>query len=505
MGVRNSPVLRELEDAVSEFELACAQESIDPALRYFDLYALEIWFGCVPNRLRGLLGGLMARGAPENSIVGAVHAFLLGDPMPTTLQATRLDDEVLPEAEPFVRMYEYRLRGDTAMAARVGAELMSKRVQMHPVIDRRGGWNLFLSVQLGTTAMLAGDMPQALLHFAEAQIHPPAPVLRFLLREAYAKSALLEACDGDPELARDYAAHAAAISRTRSWTEPGVDAILTVVEALLDPDLEAADRLIATVQPGQIGEMWPFYAIARSRLLAERGAYADAERLLALLDGMALPRTRGIGYPGSIVALLRASLLLGMDNARGAEQHIVTADPELHRTQLMLALLHLNVGQPRRALQRVLDMPESGRELRQIALWRHGVLAAAHLRLEQRDECHEVLQRAMALPGRFTARDAAEFDDSVREFAVSVIPTWPEGFVVSGPFARATAVTGKHLTEREIEVLALLASGRSREEIAATQFISLNTLKTQLRSVYRKLGVSQRSAAVLEAQRRGLV
>ncbi|WP_130452944.1 helix-turn-helix transcriptional regulator [Leucobacter luti] len=497
--------MRQLDDAVREFEAACAQEPISIALSYFDQYALEVWFGSVPNRLRGTLGNLMARGAPENSIAGAVYAFLLGDPLPTTLRGTRIADAVLPEAEPFARMFEHRLRGRTAEATAAGAEIMARRLHMHPVFDRRGGWNLFLSVQLGTTAMLAGDMPQALLHFAEARMHPPAPVLRFLVREACAKAALLEACDGDPGLARQYLTEAQVIERSTSWSEPGVDAIIAVVEAMLDPDLEAAERFMASVQLGQVGEMWPFYAIARNRVLADRGAYAESERLLELLDGMSFPRTPGVGYPGSIVSLLRASLLLGLDNPRGAEPYLDAADPELPRTHLMQAVLSLNMGQPRRALQLMLDMPEHGRELRQVALWRHGVLAAAHLRLDQHDECRNVLERALRLPGRFTARDAREFDDAVREFAATEVTGWPEVFAPAGPFARATAVTGRHLTEREIEVLALLASGRTREEIAATQFISLNTLKTQLRSVYRKLEVSQRSAAVLEAQRRGLI
>jgi len=52
-------------------------------------------------------------------------------------------------------------------------------------------------------------------------------------------------------------------------------------------------------------------------------------------------------------------------------------------------------------------------------------------------------------------------------------------------------------------VLRELASGRSREQIARSQFISMNTLKAHLRSIYRKLGVGSRAAAVLEAERRG--
>lgn len=501
----NTPVTRQIDDAVREFERACEGATTVEALNYFDLHALEIWFGCAPDRLRVLLQRLVDRGTPANSVVNGVYAFLLGDPLPPQLQGNRLGDIVLPEAESFARMYEARLAGDIAEAVRVGREVAERRVNLHSVLDRRGGWNLFLSLQLGTTAMLAGELSQALSYFAEARMHPPAPTLRFLRREACAKEALLEACEGDIESARQRLVEARAIERAPSWSEPSTDAILTTVAALCEPDHATAEQLINGVQAEHIGEMWPYYAIARSRVFARRGAYTESERQIIILEGMALPRVAADGYPGNIPTLLRAALRLGFDDPRAAEELLATADPELPRTQLLLAVLSLNLGQPRQALQRVLDMPDRDRDLRQIAMWRHAILASAHQRLDQLDECRSVLKRAMGLPGTFTVSDAQQFEDAVRAFAAQTVPGWPLGDAPQGPFARAAAATGRHLTEREVEVLVLLASGRSRDEIAAEQFISLNTLKTQLRSVYRKLGVSQRSAAVLEAQRRGLL
>ncbi|WP_025133119.1 helix-turn-helix transcriptional regulator [Leucobacter sp. PH1c] len=497
---------RQLADAVREFEAACAQDTIDEALCYFDLYALEVWFGSTPSRLRGLLGDLIRRGAPRSSVVGGVYAFLLGDPVETPLTAARQNQEVLPEAEPFARMFEHRLRGQTREAVRAGEEIVAKRLEPNAVFDRRGGWDLFLSVQLGTTAMLAGDVAQALGHFTEAWMHPPAPVLRCLLREAYAKAALIEACDGDPVIARRCAERAAEISRTTSWLEPGIDAILGLASALLEAEPDAARARLDAIPLGQVGEMWPFGAIATNRILVAQGEEAEAQRRLEMFDGMSLPRTAGVGYPGSMVALLRAGNMLARDNAHEAERLISTADPELPRTQLGEALVSLKVGQPRRALQQLLRMPEMEAGLRRVAVLRHALLAATHLRLEQRTECEAVLVRAMRLPGRFTAEDAEQFVPDVRRIAEGAIPEWPETDPAAlSSFARATAGAGRHLTERELEVLALLAGGSSREEIAAAQFISMNTLKTQLRSVYRKLGVSQRSAAVLEAERRGLI
>jgi LuxR family maltose regulon positive regulatory protein len=53
-------------------------------------------------------------------------------------------------------------------------------------------------------------------------------------------------------------------------------------------------------------------------------------------------------------------------------------------------------------------------------------------------------------------------------------------------------------------LLPLLATHLSFREIAEELCVSRNTIKTQAISVYRKLGVSSRSAAIAEAQRLGL-
>ena len=51
------------------------------------------------------------------------------------------------------------------------------------------------------------------------------------------------------------------------------------------------------------------------------------------------------------------------------------------------------------------------------------------------------------------------------------------------------------LTEREIEVLRLVASGLSNQEVAARLYLSVNTVQSHLRSIYGKLGVTSRNAA----------
>lgn len=61
------------------------------------------------------------------------------------------------------------------------------------------------------------------------------------------------------------------------------------------------------------------------------------------------------------------------------------------------------------------------------------------------------------------------------------------------------------LTGREQEVLNLVAQGHSAPDIASELHLSTTTVKSHLHSLYEKLGVSDRAAAVAEAMRRGLL
>jgi DNA-binding NarL/FixJ family response regulator len=76
--------------------------------------------------------------------------------------------------------------------------------------------------------------------------------------------------------------------------------------------------------------------------------------------------------------------------------------------------------------------------------------------------------------------------------------------MLAGPADREQADAGAALTDREREVLRLLAAGRSNREIARELVVAEKTVKTHVSNVLMKLGVQDRTQAALYAVRHGL-
>ncbi|WP_374712037.1 response regulator transcription factor [Symbiobacterium terraclitae] len=64
---------------------------------------------------------------------------------------------------------------------------------------------------------------------------------------------------------------------------------------------------------------------------------------------------------------------------------------------------------------------------------------------------------------------------------------------------------GEYLTEREVELLRLVAAGHSNGEIAARLFISLTTTEWHIRNILAKLGVHNRTQAAARARELNLL
>jgi DNA-binding NarL/FixJ family response regulator len=67
------------------------------------------------------------------------------------------------------------------------------------------------------------------------------------------------------------------------------------------------------------------------------------------------------------------------------------------------------------------------------------------------------------------------------------------------------ALAGGGISPREVEVLNLIAAGKSNKEIAGLLFVSEGTVKTHVLNIHQKLGVTDRTEAVVVAIRRGIL
>ena len=98
--------------------------------------------------------------------------------------------------------------------------------------------------------------------------------------------------------------------------------------------------------------------------------------------------------------------------------------------------------------------------------------------------------------------------DSAREALLEAIRRVHHGetFIPPALVAKlAAGMSGESLTGRELDVLALMASGKSNKDIGLKLYISDNTVRSHVRAIFSKLNVLSRTAAVAVATRRGLI
>jgi LuxR family transcriptional regulator, maltose regulon positive regulatory protein len=86
------------------------------------------------------------------------------------------------------------------------------------------------------------------------------------------------------------------------------------------------------------------------------------------------------------------------------------------------------------------------------------------------------------------------------EFARQLLQRFPSDRAVAQPIGLVES-----LSDREIEVLQLVAEGRSNQEIAARLYLSLRTVKFHTSNIYGKLGVKSRTEAIAKARDLGLL
>jgi two-component system nitrate/nitrite response regulator NarL len=130
------------------------------------------------------------------------------------------------------------------------------------------------------------------------------------------------------------------------------------------------------------------------------------------------------------------------------------------------------------------------------------------LMLSAHDESSVVYDALQAGAAGYLLKEASRDEIVAAVLAVargeSVLPAEVGAGLVSEIRLRSPVETPV-LTQREREILRLIADGKSFPEIAGALYIGVTTVKTHAQHVYDKLGVSDRAAAVAEAIRRRLI
>src|SRR3712207_3656048 len=112
--------------------------------------------------------------------------------------------------------------------------------------------------------------------------------------------------------------------------------------------------------------------------------------------------------------------------------------------------------------------------------------------------------RAGAIGYLLKDTDAEELRQAIQAAAEGRVHLAPEAGARLMREVRAPE-SPEELTERETEILKLLARGKANKEIASTLFLEEKTVKSYVSSILRKLGVQSRTQAALQAVRTGLV
>ena len=366
----------------------------------------------------------------------------------------------------------------------------------------------------GTAALWAGDLPAADRHLSAAtDVNLNAVVLPQLNAMAY--HALLRCERGELGPAEAAARHVITTATTAGlqMAVHVVGAYLTMVQVTVDRgDADEADAWLERIADVEAMTAEPHVRLAAAILLAvRREAAGDRETALgglrahgdlggwrpppglrerwmlteaALLaragDAAAaaklLERMGRAGTPEGVIGAARVHLLLGdLEAATTVRARARPADHVRGRatTAVLDALLAAAAGDADRASDHLEDA------LTAAMPWtlRRPFLAEEDLRplLERR------IERGSAVP----------------EFALDLLDRMSSASVADVELRRPLA---DPLTERERTVLRYLASTLSNAEIAAELYVSLSTVKTHQRAVYRKLGAGGRREAVRRAR-----
>ncbi|MDF2628919.1 MAG: ATP-dependent transcriptional regulator [Symbiobacteriaceae bacterium] len=379
------------------------------------------------------------------------------------------------------------------------------------------GWAVW---NAGAIAHWSGDLDGALATYTEAKrLFQEADDLYGFLRATVWHAEILADAGRLPEaLAEAEAALALAEAKAGAHLPVVSLAHLGVGEMLYEQyDLAGAERhLLRCLELGRAGGLLDVVWLAYMPLALVRQGMRQPDAALACLD-LADQLAPRVPWALAASAVARAALL----QRQGKTKEAAALAPQVERlardqggpfqrAALTLAQLKLGQGFPEEALALLTPLADKagGRSVRLLAL-----LALVLKATGQTERAFAVLERAltMALPsGQLAA--FMELDRPMADLLGLFAPRW-KGALADFASRAASAAPGLKpaarlvdpLSEREMEVLALLAEGAPNEAIAQRLVVTLHTAKKHVANILSKLGVANRTQAVARARELGLL
>ncbi|GGK41920.1 hypothetical protein GCM10010124_38420 [Pilimelia terevasa] len=407
-----------------------------------------------------------------------------------------------------------RYAGDAEAAGRAAAAVDVLRGQLPPT-PACGAAQLraLLLCHTGVAEMWSGRLAEARALLTQAAAAEPDAA--HLAHDALANLALLHLADGTLEQVDAYAQQALALADAVDLApaaRAGAASAALAGVAFLRNEMALVSQHLSRAAATTTAQDDPPTATALALLRAQIAARRrDIPRAVAALAGARanLRRWRSSGPASDAVDLTAARVHLVQGDGAAARRELETVSDGPERT-LLLACARAEEGDPAGARRALVDLRglDARPPLRQmIALtfgrlaFAAGDVAAAARALRDALDCGRPEQRR---------RPVIEEGAWVRRL-IQIRPDVLSGHDwLAFPRPRpaedpAAAPVVEELTDRETEVLDRLAAGLSSDDIADDMYLSVNTVKTHLRNIYRKLGTPGRSAAARRARELNLL
>jgi LuxR family transcriptional regulator, maltose regulon positive regulatory protein len=408
-------------------------------------------------------------------------------------------------------LYRARLEGDVAEALSAARLVLQERWDRSVAVEVRA----LTLANVGIAEFWADDSERALEHLQVAAGLALEFGSDFVLLIAESYLAAVDARQGRLADAHSRARTAIQLAERRGWADVPHLAIAYVTLATVHlwwNELDEAERAgdLARDSLGRSPEplLAPVVAQIRAHVQALRG---DPVRALDLLrsgePGGQLPEWLRVS-----AKMIEADLWMSLgEPARARKALAALASAPLSDAAVGQARLELALGEPDAAIRTIADFLADDREtlmpVTRTEAWALDAIA--------RDAIHDeagalrALERALDLaeprgysnaivrhgaPVRSLLRRRIAKGTAHRAFAGELLSVLEQEPATRG--GNVDALLLEPLSERELTVLRYLPTMMSNAEIAAEMFVSVNTVKTHLKHIYRKLDVSERRDAV---------